>query len=129
MPPNNFLLFFKFAKRNNLCKSAITVTNMSNSGMNNLNACLHQEKVQGNGTVCNVNSSVQPSNGKDQAAPANLSINSSMTSNQVLTNWIKLNVGGQHFVTTTSTLSKYPQSFLYRLCQEHPDLNSDKVCL
>ena len=41
--------------------------------------------------------------------------------------WIKLNVGGQHFVTTTSTLSKYPKSFLFRLCQEHPDLNSEKV--
>ncbi|XP_076809098.1 BTB/POZ domain-containing protein KCTD5-like [Clavelina lepadiformis] len=40
--------------------------------------------------------------------------------------WIKLNVGGQHFVTTTTTLSKYPKSFLYRLCQEEPDLNSDK---
>ena len=39
--------------------------------------------------------------------------------------WIKLNVGGQHFVTTISTLSKYPKSFLNRLC--HPDLNSEKV--
>jgi len=43
--------------------------------------------------------------------------------------WIKLNVGGQHFVTTTSTLSKYPKSFLFRLCQEHPDLNSEKVSI
>nr|CAB3262137.1 uncharacterized protein LOC100178023 [Phallusia mammillata] len=42
------------------------------------------------------------------------------------TKWIRLNVGGQYFVTTTTTLSKYPKSFLYRLCQEEPDLNSDK---
>lgn len=50
----------------------------------------------------------------------------SSISKQDLTKWIKLNVGGQHFVTTYSTLCKYPKSFLYRLCQEHPDLNSDK---
>lgn len=42
--------------------------------------------------------------------------------------WIRLNVGGKHFVTTFSTLSKYPKSFLYRLCQEDPDIDSDKVC-
>lgn len=41
--------------------------------------------------------------------------------------WIKLNVGGQHFVTTFSTIGKYPKSFLYRLCQENSDINSDKV--
>ena len=56
---------------------------------------------------------------------------SSSTSNsnlkEDLTRWIRLNVGGQHFVTTHSTLSKYPKSFLYRLCQEQPDLDSDKV--
>ena len=49
-------------------------------------------------------------------------------SKQDLTKWVKLNVGGQQFITTYSTLCKYPKSFLYRLCQEHPDLNSDKVC-
>ena len=41
--------------------------------------------------------------------------------------WIRLNVGGKVFMTTRTTLCKDPQSFLYRLCQDEPDLNSDKV--
>ena len=31
------------------------------------------------------------------------------------------------FMTTRTTLCRDPKSFLYRLCQEDPDLNSDKV--
>lgn len=41
--------------------------------------------------------------------------------------WIKLNVGGQHFLTTRTTLCKDPKSFFYRLCQEDSNLASDKV--
>uniref|UniRef100_H2YV76 BTB domain-containing protein n=1 Tax=Ciona savignyi TaxID=51511 RepID=H2YV76_CIOSA len=51
---------------------------------------------------------------------------STSSQNENKSKWIKLNVGGQYFVTTTTTLSKYPKSFLYRLCQENPELNSDK---
>ncbi|XP_064635000.1 BTB/POZ domain-containing protein KCTD5-like [Lineus longissimus] len=40
--------------------------------------------------------------------------------------WVKLNVGGTLFSTTRTTLCRDPKSFLYRLCQEDPDLNSDK---
>lgn len=41
--------------------------------------------------------------------------------------WVRLNVGGTYFVTTKQTLFRDPKSFLYRLCQEDPDLDSDKV--
>ena len=43
-------------------------------------------------------------------------------------NWVKLNVGGQVFLTTKTTLTKEPDSFLARLSREEPDLPSDKVC-
>jgi len=41
--------------------------------------------------------------------------------------WIRLNVGGELFMTTRTTLCRDPLSFLCRLCQDDPDLNSDKV--
>lgn len=41
-------------------------------------------------------------------------------------NWVKLNVGGTYFLTTKTTLSRDPNSFLYRLVQEDSDLISDK---
>lgn len=40
--------------------------------------------------------------------------------------WVRLNVGGTHFLTTTQTLCREPRSFLYRLCQDDPELPSDK---
>lgn len=40
--------------------------------------------------------------------------------------WVLLNVGGKHFMTTRSTLSK-EESFLCRLCQCEPDLKTDVV--
>ena len=42
-------------------------------------------------------------------------------------NWVRLNVGGKIFVTTRTTLCKDPQSFLFRLCQDDPNLETDKV--
>ncbi|XP_022698014.1 BTB/POZ domain-containing protein KCTD5-like [Varroa jacobsoni] len=41
------------------------------------------------------------------------------------TQWVRLNVGGTHFLTTKTTLARDTNSFLYRLCQDDPDLNSD----
>lgn len=59
----------------------------------------------------------------------------SQTNNQIPKNsitsrtseWIKLNVGGTIFMSTRTTLCRDPKSFLYRLVQEEPDLNTDKV--
>ena len=43
--------------------------------------------------------------------------------------WVRLNVGGTCFLTTKTTLSRDPTSFLARLIQEDSDLISDKVSL
>ncbi|XP_056432393.1 BTB/POZ domain-containing protein KCTD5 isoform X1 [Gadus chalcogrammus] len=40
--------------------------------------------------------------------------------------WIRLNVGGTCFLTTRQTLCRDPKSFLYRLSQADPELDSDK---
>ena len=40
--------------------------------------------------------------------------------------WIHLNVGGKRFTTTRKTLTKDPESFLFRLCQEDSGLVSEK---
>ncbi|XP_069764118.1 BTB/POZ domain-containing protein KCTD5-like isoform X2 [Narcine bancroftii] len=40
--------------------------------------------------------------------------------------WVRLNVGGTHFLTTRQTLCREEKSFLYRLCQEEGELLSDR---
>lgn len=41
--------------------------------------------------------------------------------------WVKLNVGGTCFLTTKTTLTRDPTSFLTRLISEDSDLISDRV--
>lgn len=41
--------------------------------------------------------------------------------------WVKLNVGGSYYKTTKSTLCRFPDSFLARLCHDNNALKSQKV--
>lgn len=43
--------------------------------------------------------------------------------------WVKLNVGGKCFLTTKTTLSRDPNSFLSRLIKEDSELISDRVII
>lgn len=49
-----------------------------------------------------------------------------MLTKQGSNQWVRLNVGGTCFLTTKTTLSRDPNSFLARLIQDS-DLISDKV--
>ena len=50
-----------------------------------------------------------------------------MAGNGCSRSWVKLNVGGKTFLTTKTSLTKEPESFLARIAREEPDLPSDKV--
>ncbi|XP_076032568.1 BTB/POZ domain-containing protein KCTD5-like [Oratosquilla oratoria] len=53
-------------------------------------------------------------------------VNSNHTHSTRPREWVKLNVGGTYFLTTRTTLCRDPNSFLCRLVQEDPELNTDK---
>ena len=53
-------------------------------------------------------------------------MDSEATSSKNSKQWVRLNVGGTHFLTTKTTLSGDPNSFLFRLCQDS-ELISDRV--
>lgn len=66
---------------------------------------------------------------QDLEKNCNISPARSCNKNGQESKWVKLNVGGTLFVTTRTTLCRDTKSFLCRLCQEDPTLDSDKVCL
>lgn len=65
-------------------------------------------------------------NGAKTVSSINTTIDTSRTLVDSRADWILLNVGGKHFLTTRTTLSK-EKSFLSRLCQCEPDLKTDVV--
>jgi hypothetical protein len=70
-------------------------------------------------------------NGAKSATTVTSNINgaSSIANKPCKTEWVRLNIGGQYFVTTKTTLCKDPQSFFFKLCQDDPSigLTTDKV--
>ena len=72
------------------------------------------------------------SNDNFKMAAANVVENSNDSSSKSKSNqasWVKLNVGGQTFLTTKTTLTKEPNNFLCRLCNEEADLPTDRVSI
>lgn len=99
-------------------------------------SCSHQQHLHGEAT--------SRSKSADAAAAATDGDNNGSTMSTVFINsrkspnvlkkqgtdqWVKLNVGGTYFLTTKTTLSRDPNSFLSRLIQEDCDLISDRVSI
>lgn len=45
------------------------------------------------------------------------------TNGKLKTEWVRLNIGGQYFVTTKTTLCKNAHSFFYKLLQDDPSVS------
>lgn len=56
-----------------------------------------------------------------------LEVTEENNSNVRKSEWVRLNVGGQLFLTTRTTLCRDPKSFFFRLCKDDDNLASDKV--
>lgn len=83
------------------------------------------EKIKDDAIVQQISAPQMQNHVSQQTSPQLSSLYCKERANQ----WVRLNVGGTSFLTTKTTLSRDPKSFLYRLCQDDPDLNSDKVCI
>jgi hypothetical protein len=89
---------------------------------------LKKESLTNGAGVTNGNAdetATTPANDTSKCMPRQ---NSSNGFNACKTEWVRLNIGGQCFVTTKTTLCKNHHSFFYKLCQDDPSvgLTTDK---
>lgn len=80
--------------------------------------------LNGNGTNGHEAMTTTTTNGSTTTA----AVTKSAKFNACKTEWVRLNIGGQYFVTTKTTLCKHAQSFFYKLLQDDPSvsLTTDK---
>jgi hypothetical protein len=92
----------------------------------NVSTKIDNNSSQLNGATTNPNLLNGPINNKSTST--NGTTTAVKNGKPVKTEWVRLNVGGQYFVTTKTTLCKDPQSFFFKLCQDDPSigLTTDK---
>ena len=71
------------------------------------------------------------SNGTTTSASASSSVSASAAAGKKTAEWVRLNIGGQYFVTTKTTLCRNAHSFFFKLLQDDPSVGlvTDKVCI
>ena len=69
------------------------------------------------------------SNGTTTSASASVSASASAAAGKKTAEWVRLNIGGQYFVTTKTTLCRNAHSFFFKLLQDDPSVGlvTDKV--
>ena len=108
--------------------ATLNAANASTASLTAINLSEYLNGVNGNGYLsngANLKSNLNLSNGVNSSS--NLNGNNQFGSCK--TEWVRLNIGGQYFVTTKTTLCKNHQSFFYKLLQDDPSigLTTDKV--
>lgn len=62
------------------------------------------------------------SNGTTTSASASSSVSASAAAGKKTAEWVRLNIGGQYFVTTKTTLCRNAHSFFFKLLQDDPSV-------
>lgn len=137
-----FLLLFLVEKKQVPLKSQASeisldemmtmVTNDSTASTTSSTVQLGEFTQQLNGTIA-----ATLTNGDTNGQNTTIATNHSHTSNssngfatvKKATEWVRLNIGGQYFVTTKTTLCKNAHSFFFKLLQDDPSVGlvTDKV--